>query len=106
MPKKMKTTYGWIAYMLNEKELLKLLEFHCFGNICDSCGKHLKEVGVYIPILNHCMCEQCFVKWEKANRYHECDAKYELQNIKWLESWLAYLGMDINSIQGVSNERY
>lgn len=91
MAKKIKTTNGWIAYMLNEKEILKLKEVHCFGSVCDSCNNHLTK-GYYIPILNHCMCEHCFMDWEKISRYCERDVKYEQQNIKWLESWLVCLG--------------
>lgn len=91
MAKRIKVPCGWTAYKLEQNDLTKLQAAQCLGNVCDSCTDHLME-GYYVPILNHCMCEHCFMDWEKISRYCECDVKYEQQNIKWLESWLVYLG--------------
>lgn len=49
--------------------------------ICDHCNEVTKE-GVYIAVLNHWTCKECFEEWhERAVHYGE-DMYIEEQNFK------------------------
>ena len=53
--------------------------------ICDWCGKPFlpSDKGVYIAVLNHWYCWNCFYDWyANAKRYPE-DADYERRNFEF-----------------------
>ncbi len=50
--------------------------------VCDWCDKPClpSEEGVYIAVLNHWYCKECFEKWARESIWYPEDAEIEQQN--------------------------
>lgn len=92
MTEKKSALCGYTAYRIDAEDYQRLNDANCFGDICDECNKSI-TVGVYVPALNHVMCDDCFASWCAISSYYEDDIEYEQLNIKWFESWCKYLSI-------------
>lgn len=53
--------------------------------ICDWCGKPFlpSDKGVYIAVLNHWYCWNCFLDWYASAKWYPEDAGYERRNFEF-----------------------
>lgn len=53
--------------------------------ICDWCGKPFlpSDKGVYIAVLNHWYCWNCFLEWYANAEWYPEDAGYERRNFEF-----------------------
>lgn len=47
------------------------------GIICMNCNNYIMHVIYYIPVLNDCMCKECFKQWYKRATHYPEDIEFE-----------------------------
>ena len=74
---------GSIALLLNDADM-RTLKFgishehkHVFA-LCDSCNATIhKGSYIYVPVLNHILCQRCFDDWQKNGKWYLEDINYQ-----------------------------
>ena len=76
-----RTTKGYVYYYMRAIDTLEI-----FGGcgICDDCGK-FTILGIYVPVLNHYLCLDCYKSFMKTCKYYLEDKWFEDLNIKYVD---------------------
>ena len=77
-----RTKKGYVYYYMFAIDTIEI-----FGGcgICDDCGK-FANMGIYVPVLNHYMCVNCYKSFVKSCKYYSEDKWFEDLNIKYVDS--------------------
>ena len=76
--KQFKSKCGYIIFKCTALEIISIGGL----GICDHCN-NFSEVGYLIPVLNHWLCESCFLKWDENSTYYPEDIPFEKKNTKY-----------------------
>lgn len=87
---------GSIAFLLNDVDM-RILKFgisHEHKNVfalCDSCNSSIhKGSYIYVPVLNHILCQRCFDDWQKNGEWYEEDKNYQYTHALNVANKLGY----------------
>lgn len=83
MAKKIETKQGIIVVEINNEEAVKCDFGINLANgdrfvVCDNCNKDISEKSYYIPVLNRCLCKECYDEFIENVKHYKEDARYEL----------------------------
>lgn len=91
---------GSIAFLLNDVDMRKLgfgishEHKHVFA-LCDTCNISIhKGSYIYVPVLNHILCQRCFDDWQKNGAYYEEDDNYQNKYALYVANKLGYKSLD------------
>ena len=87
---------GSIAFLLNDADMRKLVfgvshdKKHVFA-LCDSCMASIhKGAYIYVPVMNHILCQRCFDDWQKNGTYYKEDNNYQNKYAFYVANKLGY----------------
>ena len=91
---------GSIAFLLNDADMRKL-EFgvsyehkHVFA-LCDTCMASIHNGAyIYVPVLNHILCQRCFNDWQKNGEWYEEDSNHQNRYAIAVANKLGYKSLD------------
>lgn len=91
---------GSIAFLLNDADMRKLKfgisheHKHVFA-LCDTCNISIhKGAYIYVPVLNHILCQRCFDDWQKNGTWYAEDNKYQNKYALAVANKLGYKSLD------------
>ena len=91
---------GSIALLLNDADMRKLgfgishEHKHAFA-LCDSCNSSIhKGSYIYVPVLNHILCQRCFNDWQKNGEWYEEDSNHQNRYSIAVANKLGYKSLD------------
>lgn len=74
---------GSIAFLLDDADMRKLVfgiehnKNHVVA-LCDTCGAQIdKGSYIYVPVINHILCQKCFEDWQKNGTWYPEDNNYQ-----------------------------
>ena len=89
-----------IAFLLNDADMRKLgfgishEHKHVFA-LCDSCNSSIhKGAYIYVPVLNHILCQRCFNDWQKNGKWYEEDNNHQYRYALAVANKLGYNSLD------------
>ena len=97
---------GSIALLLDDADM-RTLKFgisrenkHVFV-LCDSCNSSINKGSyIYVPILNHILCQRCFNDWQKNGTWYEEDNNHQNKYALAVANKLGYKSLnDIPTIE-------
>ena len=97
---------GSIAFLLNDTDMRKL----GFGitddknpvlALCDSCNATIhKGSYIYVPVLNHILCQRCFDDWQKNGKWYIEDINHQNRYAIAVANTMGYTSLnDIPTIE-------
>ena len=95
-----------IAFLLNDADMRKL-GFGIEHNknhvvaLCDTCGVQIdKGSYIYVPVMNHCLCQRCFEDWQKNGTWHSEDNTYQNRYARFIAYRMGYKSLaDVPTIE-------
>ena len=87
---------GSIAFLLNDTDMCKLgfgitYDKNPMLALCDSCNATIhKGSYIYVPVLNHILCQRCFDDWQKNGTWYEKDKNYQYTHALNVANKLGY----------------
>ncbi len=81
---KFKIDKGYTVYKMRAIDAIEI--FNGFG-ICDNCNKFASK-GIYVPILNRYLCEDCFIDWKERCKMYEDDLWFENAYVKFVDRFI------------------
>ena len=91
---------GSIAFLLNDVDMRKLgfgiahNKKHVFA-LCDSCNSSINKGSyIYVPVLNHILCQRCFDDWQKNGEWYEEDNNHQNRYAIAVANKLGYKSLD------------
>lgn len=109
---------GSIAFLLNDADMRKL-EFGVSHNkehiiaLCDSCMASIHNGAyIYVPVMNHVLCQRCFDDWQKNGTWYEEDSNYQNRYALAIANKLGYKSLDdipiieYNNVDTDSDDKY
>ena len=91
---------GSIAFLLNDSDMRKL-EFGVSHNkkhiiaLCDSCMASIHNGAyIYVPVMNHVLCQSCFDDWQKNGEWYKEDNAYQDKCASAIANKLGYKSLD------------
>ena len=91
---------GSIAFILNDADMRKLGFgfWHNKDNIvalCDTCGTQIdKGSYIYVPVMNHILCQKCFEDWQKNGTWYPEDNNYQNRYALSIANTMGYRSLD------------
>ena len=109
---------GSMAFLLNNADM-RTLKFgishdnkHVFA-LCDSCNSSIyKGSYIYVPVLNHILCQRCFNDWQKNGEWYEEDNNHQNRYALAIANKLGYESLDnvpiieYDNVDTDSNDKY
>jgi len=91
---------GSIAFLLDDADM-RTLKFgishynkHVFA-LCDSCRSSINTGSyIYVPVLNHILCQRCFEDWQKNGVWYAEDNNYQYTHALNIANKLGYKLLD------------
>lgn len=109
---------GSIAFLLDDTDMRKLgfgishEHKHVFA-LCDSCNSSIhKGSYIYVPIMNHILCQRCFDDWQKNGEWYAEDNNYQIRYALAVANKLGYKSLDdiptieYNNVDTDSDDKY
>lgn len=90
---------GSIALLLNNTDI-SILGFGILQNdkhiaVCDSCAATINKGSyIYVPVLNHILCQRCFNDWQKNGEWYEEDNNHQNRYALAVANKLGYKSLD------------
>ena len=90
---------GSIAFLLNATDM-RILGYGMLYHgkhftICDSCNAPInKGAYIYVPVLNHILCQRCFEDWQKNGEWYEEDNNHQNRYALYVTNKLGYKTLD------------
>ena len=91
---------GSIALLLNDADMRKLGfgiahdKKHVFA-LCDSCNSSINKGSyIYVPVLNHILCQRCFDDWQKNGKWYAEDDNYQYTHALNVANKLGYKSLN------------
>ena len=91
---------GSIAFLLDDTDMRKLgfgishEHKHVFA-LCDSCNSSIhKGSYIYVPVLNHILCQRCFDDWQKHGVWYVEDSNHQNRYAIAVANKLGYKSLD------------
>lgn len=91
---------GSIAFLLNDADMRKL-EFGIEHNknhvvaLCDACMNQIdKGSYIYVPVMNHILCQKCFEDWQKNGTWYPEDNAYQNRYALSIANTMGYKSLD------------
>ena len=91
---------GSIAFLLDDADMRKLgfgishEHKHIFA-LCDSCNSLIhKGSYIYVPVLNHILCQKCFDDWQKNGTWFSEDNNYQNRYALSIVNTMGYKSLD------------
>lgn len=97
---------GSIVLLLDDADM-RTLKFgishenkHVFA-LCDSCNSSINKGSyIYVPILNHILCQRCFEDWQKNGTWYPEDNNYQNRYALSIANIMGYKSLnDIPTIE-------
>lgn len=87
---------GSIAFLLDNTDMRKL-RFGIGNNknhvvaLCDACMNQIdKGSYIYVPVMNHILCQKCFEDWQKNGTWYPEDKNYQYTHALNIANKLGY----------------
>ena len=81
MAKNITTKQGILVIEINNKDAAKC-NFGIGSDkrlvVCDNCNKDVSEKSYYIPVINRCLCEDCYNDFISHVKHYKEDSRYEI----------------------------
>ena len=109
---------GSIAFLLNDTDMCKLgfgitYDKNPMLALCDSCNATIhKGSYIYVPVLNHILCQRCFNDWQKNGEWYEEDSNHQNKYAIAIANKLGYKSLDnipaieYNNVDTDSDDKY
>ena len=95
-----------IALLLDDADMRKLKfgishEYKHVFALCDSCNSSIhKGAYIYVPVLNHILCQKCFDDWQKNGTWYEEDNNHQYRYALAVANKLGYKSLnDVPTIE-------
>ena len=90
---------GSIAFLLNDTDI-SILGFGISQSdkrivVCDSCAAIINKGSyIYVPVMNHILCQRCFNDWQKNGEWYEEDNNHQNRYALVVANKLGYKSLD------------
>lgn len=91
---------GSIAFLLDNADMRKL-GFGFWHNkdnmvaLCDTCGVQINKGSyIYVPVMNHILCQKCFEDWQKNGTWYLEDNNYQNRYALSIANTMGYKSLD------------
>lgn len=91
---------GSVAFLLDNADMRKL-GFGFWHNkdnmvaLCDTCGAQIdKGSYIYVPVMNHILCQKCFEDWQKNGTWYPEDNNYQNRYALSIANTMGYKSLD------------
>lgn len=91
---------GSIAFLLDDVDMHKLGFGVSYNKkhivaLCDSCMAPIhKGSYIYVPVMNHILCQRCFDDWQRNGTYYKEDNNYQNKYSNYVANKLGYNSLD------------
>lgn len=91
---------GSIAFLLDNTDMYKLGFGFWHNNnnmvaLCDTCVAQIdKGSYIYVPVMNHILCQKCFEDWQKNGTWYPEDNNYQNRYALSIANTMGYKSLD------------